>query len=202
MNVSFETLVLLAQAIKAGEVLRFDYPARDAGPENHRQGPPRRTEPHHLASSHGRWYLLGWDLDRTDWRLYSVDRIHPRVPNGPRFDYRAVPGGDTAEFVAARFKGRDVNEWPCRGTVILPLPAREVLPFAGDGTVTVLDENHCTLSAGAWSWGALAASFGRFEVDIDVVEPGDLRAAFATLARRYARTGRVAIQPGKDTLDD
>jgi predicted DNA-binding transcriptional regulator YafY len=190
MTIALDVLVTLAQTIRDRETLRFDYPDRDAVDTDERQPlPPRRVEPHHLVTSHGRWYLVGWDLDRDDWRLYSVDRIHPRIPHGPRFTPRTVPGGDVDEFVSARFKGSDVDQWPCRGTVVLDLPARDVLPFAGDGTVTAVDEDTCSLEAGSWSWEALAASFGRFGAPMDVIGPPELTAAFVTLAERYGRAG-------------
>ena len=99
------------------------------------------------------------------------------------------------EFASARFKGRDVNEWPCRGTVILDLPAREVLPFAGDGVVRRVDDDRCSLEVGSWSWGSLAASLGRFEVGIEVVEPPELVDAFAVLAERYAAVSRRSPTP-------
>lgn len=191
--ISFDALVALANAIRDQETLRMDYVARDAGSVvNGPLRPPRRVEPHHLVTSLGRWYLLGWDLDRDDWRLYSIDRVRLRTPNGPRFTPRSIPGKNVDEFVSARFKGSEVNEWSCRGTVILHLPASDVLPFAGDGTVTALDERRCTLEAGSWSWGSLAASFGRFEVPMEVVSPRELTAAFAALADRYAMTGQLA----------
>lgn len=183
MNVSTEMLVTLANTIRAREVLRFDYAARDGSLDDLQ--PARRAEPHHLVSSNGRWHLLSWDIDQNDWRLFSVDRIAPRIPNGPRITPREVPGGNVHEFVSARFKGSDVDEWPCRGKVILHLPASAVLPFAGDGAVTAIDEGRCTLEVGSWSWGALAASFGRFEVTMQVVGPPQLAAAFAVLAKRY-----------------
>lgn len=187
-RVTADVLVSIAGTIRDREVLRFDYAARDAGPEATTPSPPRRAEPHRIVTSHGRWYLLAWDLDREDWRLFSVDRLTPRTPNGPRFTPREVPGGDVHEFVSARFKGRDVNEWPCHGTVILDLPARDVLPFAGDGTVHAIDEDRCSLEIGSWSWGALAAAFGRFEVAMEVVNPPELVAAFAQLAERCRAT--------------
>jgi hypothetical protein len=196
-NVSLEVLVTLANAIRAREVLRFDYVARDAAEDDQPLVPPRRAEPVHLVTSHGRWYLLGWDLDREDWRLYSVHRVRPRTPNGPQFTPRTVPGGDVNEFISARFKGSDVNEWPCRGTVILDLPAREVLPFAGDGTVTAIDDHRCSLEVGSWSWGSLAASFGRFEVAMEVVGPPELSAAFGTLAARYQATSEGTATRGQ-----
>lgn len=197
MNVSMDVLVSLANTIRARQVLRFDYAPRDASPDTSPDaspaeqpfGAPRRVEPHHIVTAQGRWYLVAWDLDANDWRLFGIDRVTPRIPNGPRFSPREVPGGDVHEFVSARFKGRDVNRWPCRGTVILHLPAREVLPFAGDGTVRALDDERCTLEIGSWSWGALAASFGRFEAAMDVVGPPELAAAFAALAERYAAAG-------------
>ena len=190
VTISIDVLVTLADAIRDRETLRFDYVARDttdtdAAEQPH---PPRRVEPHHLVASHGRWYLVGWDLDRDGWRLYSVDRIRTRTPRGPRFTVRTVPGGDVGEFVSARFRGADVNAWPCRGTVVLHLPARDVLPFAGDGTVTPVDDHTCSLEAGSWSWGALAASFGRFEAAMEVIGPSELASAFTTLAERYVTT--------------
>lgn len=175
-DISLDVLVTLAQAIRDRVTLRFDH--GDA---------LRRAEPHHLAVSDGRWYLVAWDLDRDEWRIFRVDGIHPRIPHGAPFTPRAVPGGDVDAFVSARFKGADANAWPCRGTVLLHLPARDVLPFAGDGTVTAVDEGSCTLEAGSWSWGALAASFGRFEAEMEVVGPPELAEAFAGVAARFAR---------------
>lgn len=200
MNFSLDNLITIANTIRDRETFRFDYPARHTDEaDEHDPLPARRAEPHHLVTSHGRWYLVGWDLDRDDWRLYSVERILPRIPNGPRFSPRTVPGGDVSEFVSARFKGSDVNAWPCRGTVVLHLPAKDVLPFAGDGTVTPIDEHTCTLEAGSWSWEALAASFGRFEVPIEVISPPELAAAFATLAERYAETSRTNLTQDSHT---
>lgn len=192
VSVSVDVLVTLANAIRDRESLRFDYPARaSVGTDLEEALAPRRAEPHYLVTSHGRWYLVGWDLDREDWRLYSVDRVRPRTPNGPRFTPRTVPGGDVDDFVSARFKGAEGNAWPCRGTVLLRLPPRDVLPFAGDGIVTAVDDRSCRLEAGSWSWGALAASFGRFEAPLEVIGPAELASAFAVLAERYAETGRT-----------
>jgi biotin operon repressor len=190
VTASLDVLMTLAQAIRDHQTLHFDYAPRD-GADNGELRPTRRVEPHHLVTSHGRWYLLAWDFGREDWRLFSVDRVHPRGPHGALFIQRTVPGGDVGEFVSARFKGSDVNDWACRGTVRLHLPARAVLPFAGDGKVTYIDERTCTLESGSWSWGSLAAFFGKFEVAMEVVGPSELAAAFATLAERYAQIGRT-----------
>ncbi len=122
--------------------------------------------------------------------------MRPRVPHGAPFVPRVVPGGDVDAFVSARFKGSHVNEWFSRGTALLHTPSRNVLPFAGDGIVTAVDGDRCTLEVGSWSRSALAASFGRFEVPMEVVEPHELAEAFATLAVGLAAAGSFRSQNG------
>ncbi|MCR2764130.1 WYL domain-containing protein [Microbacterium sp. zg.B48] len=183
--VSPEVLVAVSTAARAHEVLRFDY----ASHRTAASAPPRRVEPHHLVTSHGRWYLVAWDLDRDDWRLFRADRIAPRTPTGPRFVPREVPGGDVGGYVSARFTGSSGAErWPCTGKVILHRPAGDVLPFAGDGIVEDLGPDRCTLEAGSWSWVALAATLNRFDTDIEVLHPRELTDAFAQLAARNTAT--------------
>lgn len=182
-------LTALGAAVRSSEVLRFDY-ATAGGRDDH-DARPRRVQPHHLVSRGGRWYLVAWDLDRDEWRIFRADRITPRAPTGPRFAPRQVPGGDVAEFVAGRFRGAaGPGGWPCRGEVILGLPAAEVVPFAGDGLVEELGPHRCRLVLGSWSWVGLAAGFARFDTDVEVVGPDQLRQAFARLAHRYAAAAR------------
>jgi len=191
-----EVLITVSGAVRAGEVLRFDYASRSSDPKSEFR-PPLRVEPYHLATSQGRWYLLAWDLARDDWRIFRADRITPRTPTGPRFTPREVPGGDARKYISARFKGsRDTDAWPCTGTVILHLPARDVLPFAYDGTVDDLAPDRCRYTAGSWSWIALAASLSRFDTDIDVVGPPELTAAFAALGARCAATAARSSAEG------
>ncbi|MFF5716595.1 helix-turn-helix transcriptional regulator [Streptomyces buecherae] len=147
----------------------------------------RRVQPHHLVTWGGRWYLLAWDLDRADWRTFRADRVTPRVPTGPRFTPRALPGGDVAVFVAGRFRGADgPGDWPCRGEVVLDLPAADVARHAFDGLVEEWGPDRCRLVLGSWSWTGLACAIGRFDADFEVVGPPELRSAFARLARRAA----------------
>ncbi|WP_370385135.1 helix-turn-helix transcriptional regulator [Catenulispora sp. GAS73] len=176
--VGVDVLMTLSAAVHAREVLRFDYADADA---------PRKAEPHHLVTRGGRWYLVAWDLDRDDWRVFRADRISPRIPNGPRFTPRELPGGDVAAFVTSRFQGSSATGgWPCRGEVILHAPIADVAPFAHDAVVEELAPERCRLVLGSWSWPALAAAIGVFDADIEVVGPPELRDAFALLARRYA----------------
>lgn len=180
-------LLALSAAIRSREEVRFDYrsPARpdDTGPR-----PPRRVRPHHLVVRSGLWYLIGWSPERGDWRIHRADRMTLRIPNGPRFTPRQIPGGDIAAFLSARFKGSEsADTWPCHGEVILDLPATRVAPFAGDGVVEELGPGRTRLLIGSWSWAALAATLARFDTEIEVIGPTPLRDAFADLSRRAAR---------------
>ncbi|MEV6647852.1 WYL domain-containing protein [Amycolatopsis sp. NPDC051371] len=184
-----DVLLALSAAVRAGEEVRFDY--RSPGrPEDTR--PPRRVQPHHLVVRAGRWYVVGWSPEREDWRIYRADRMTPRTPTGPRFAPREVPGGDVAAFLSARFKGSEATDaWPCRGEVILDLPAPEVAPFAGDGVVEELGPARTRVVSGSWSWAALAAALARFDTEVEVIGPPALREAFAELSRRAGRTAGV-----------
>ncbi|MDT0304974.1 helix-turn-helix transcriptional regulator [Streptomonospora wellingtoniae] len=181
-------LMALGAAVHAREVLRFDHSPASA-PEPGRGGPAaqsRRVQPHHLVTWGGRWYLVAWDLDREDWRTFRADRITPRTPTGPRFTPRALPGGDVAAFVSARFQGGAGNDrWPCRGEAVLALPAAEVARYLRDGLVEELGPHRCRVVLGSWSWPGLAATLGMFDAGIEVVGPRELAEAFAHLARRY-----------------
>ena len=173
-------LLAVSAAIRAHEVLRFDYGETD--------GAPRRTEAHHLVARSGRWYLIGWDLDRDDWRVYRVDRMLPRSARGARFTPRSLPGDDPHAFLTARFRGAVAGDaWPCRGSVVLGLPIEAVAPFATDAVVEAVDAQRTRVSAGSWSWTALAASFLRFDAEVTDAEPPALAVAFTTLAERAGR---------------
>ncbi|MEU9790730.1 WYL domain-containing protein [Streptomyces sparsogenes] len=198
--VGTQLLMEVSRVIHACEELRFDYGHDPTGPAEH----PRRAQPHHLVTWRGHWYLIAWDLDRGDWRVFRADRIRPRTPTGPRFTPRDLPGDGVAAFITGRFRGTDGStaDWPCHGEVILNLPAQAVAPFAQDGIVEELGPDRCRLSLGSWSWTGLAAAIGRFDTDIQVIGPPQLTGAFAELAARYANAAgptRSAPDPGADT---
>ena len=204
VDVDPTVLIALSAAVRAREVLRFDYtepdrqvsvpapvaaasspvPSREEAPDP----PRRRSEPHHLITRGGRWYLLGFDLDRGDWRTYRADRIAPLIPTGPRFAPREVPGGDVSTFINGLFKGSSdgADAWPCTGTVELALPASRVAPFAHDGIVEALGPERCRLTLGAWSWIGIAAAIARYDCDVLTVAPPDLAQAFRALSERFA----------------
>lgn len=176
-----EVLVAVSEAVHRHEVLRFGYGADDR---------PRRVEPHAVVARHGRWYLLAWDPEHEDWRTYRVDRIAPRMRTRLAFTPHAVPGGDAAAFVSARFKGSDHEDvWPCRGSVLLTGPdAERVAPFlAEDAVLEALDDDRRRLTLGSWSWDGLAAVVAGLTVPFVVEGPEELRAAVRRSAERLER---------------
>ncbi|MET9313459.1 YafY family protein [Kribbella sp. NPDC003505] len=181
-TVDSEQLIAIGTAVRAHEVLRFDYAA--PGTATDEWVPPRKVEPHHLVTWGGRWYLVGWDLDRNDWRTFRVDRMTPRTPTGPRFTPRELPAPDVATYISAKFHGQDQN--PCRGEAILQAPASLIAQYAGRGAIVEeVTPTSCRLVLTAWSWTGLAATFGMFECDLEFVGPQELKDAATQLAARY-----------------
>jgi predicted DNA-binding transcriptional regulator YafY len=165
-------------AVRDHLVLRFDQAGRD--------GVPRRLEPHAIVARHSRWYLIGWDLDRDDWRTFRLDRIAPRTPTGPRFAPRDLPSPDARTFLAARSKGSAAEDrWPCTGQVLIGLPARDVAPWIGDGELEEVSASTTRVTIGSWSWTGILAAVARFDAPFEVVGPEPLRAAARTLAGRF-----------------
>lgn len=182
-KVDSEHLIAIGTAVRAREVLRFDYASPRA--ETDEWQPPRRVEPHHLVTWGGRWYLVGWDLERNDWRTFRVDRMLPKTPTGPRFTPRELPAPDVATYISTRFQRQ--SAWPCRGEAILQAKASDIVKWAGrEAIVEEVSETSCRLILNGWSWTGLAANFGMFEVDLEFVGPPELKAAAAHLATRYS----------------
>ena len=182
-----EVLTTVSDAVRQRRILRFDY----AGVE----GPARRAEPHGLVARDGRWYVVAWDLDREDWRIFRLDRLRPRVPDGGPFRERAIPGGDAVRFVDARFRGSEGDGWPCTGEAILHVPAAEAVLWLPDAAVEAVDDTACRVVVGSWSWMGVVASLARFDADFDVVGPAGLREAAAALARRSAAAASAGPAP-------
>ncbi|MDT0157637.1 WYL domain-containing protein [Microbacterium sp. ARD32] len=170
-------LEAVSSAVRNRQTLRFDYGKEGA--------PPRRTQPHALVARNSRWYLIAWDLDKDDWRIFRLDRLSPRVPPGPEFVPRPLPAKDARTYLAARSKGSDAEDrWPCVGQIDIELPAREVAPWISDGELEELDARSCRVTIGSWSWTGILATAARFDAPFSIVGPEALVSAAAELADR------------------
>src|SRR5919197_1334895 len=88
-----EHLTTLAAACRDAECVRFDYRSRDGTATR------RDVEPHSLVNLGRRWYLVGWDRGRADWRTFRVDRLRRPAATGARCAARRLPAGDAATYV-------------------------------------------------------------------------------------------------------
>jgi predicted DNA-binding transcriptional regulator YafY len=182
-------LALIAAACRDRERLRFGY-------QDHTGTATRRAvEPHRLVNWGRRWYLVGWDLDRVDWRTFRVDRIEQPTGVGLRFTEREPPGGDAAAFV--RRGSRAV-----RSKFVVKLkvraPASVVTEKLGPAaeSVEILDDESCLVGLGASSAEMMAPWLGFLGVDFEVIDSPELAVELRALADRYARAANSAkIEP-------
>jgi predicted DNA-binding transcriptional regulator YafY len=173
-----EVLTAIAGACRDCQRLRFDYRDHDGS------ATIRTVEPHRLVHDRGRWYLVAWDVERADWRTFRADRIRPRVPTGPRFVPRELPGGDVVTYL---LRGVGSATWRYRARVRVHAPAAMVtgrLPPAV--VVEAVDEHTCVIDVGSDTPQMLALYLGMLDVDFDVEDP-ELVEQLRTLADRYRR---------------
>ncbi|MGK8557037.1 helix-turn-helix transcriptional regulator [Nocardia gipuzkoensis] len=178
-TVDAAVLTAVAGAIRAYERLRFDY-------ETHSGTSSRRdVEPHRMVHLRGRWYLVAWDVARDDWRTFRVDRITPKIPNGPRFTPRAVPEQEIAERVE---RGVDAATWRYRARVRMAAPAQAIrarLPAAVE--VEPDGPQHCVVHVGSDSPQLLTLYLGLADVDFEVLDAPALAEHLVATAERFRR---------------
>lgn len=193
-TVDVEVLTAVASACRDHQRLRFDY--RSAYGEQERV---RTADPHQLVSWGRRWYLVAWDDERDDWRTFRVDRMRPRVPVGPRFVPRAIPGGDPAAFVASKI----ARMWPFQASVRLHVPADSEVArgCATYGTVEPIDEHTCRLTMGADTPQSLAFLLSFLEIEFDVESSTELSTALLQVAERFQRAAGQLVKPVTNAAD-
>jgi len=175
-----DTLTAIAAAVRDSLRLRFGYRAHD-GTET-----VRTTEPHRLVHTGRRWYLVGWDVDREDWRTYRVDRLEPRTPTGPRFTPRTPPDLDLGGYTS-----RAISTSPYRyqGRFTLHVSAETAAERISPTTAALepIDAHSCTLRAGSDSLDELAIYVAGKGFDFQVHEPPELVDHVRALAARFGK---------------
>ena len=88
-----KVVAALAEACRNRIAVTFGYRSRlDADTR-------RRVEPAAIVTARSVWYVIGFDLDRDDWRLFRVDRMRDVVTTGHGSSDRQIPGSDPMAFV-------------------------------------------------------------------------------------------------------
>jgi predicted DNA-binding transcriptional regulator YafY len=199
-RVDAEVLTAIASAIRDRERLRFDYAGGSdggvwgdelRGGEAEQQDdvqPPRVVEPHRLVAWGRRWYLVAWDNGREGWRTFRVDRMHPRIPNGPRFVPRELPE-DAGEFVR---RSVGTASWHYRARIrvaasSLYVQNRMPIPIEPE----VVDDDTCIVELGSDDPHQLALWLGLLDADFEVLDAPELAEAARAVGDRYHRAARA-----------
>jgi len=174
-------LTTLALACRDADTVSFSYRTNDHAASD------RTAQPHRIVNLENRLYLVAWDLDRTDWRTFRIDRIAQPHRTGTRFAPRHLPGGDPVEYLRHRI-GSIPSRYRVHATIHAPA-ARVGAEIVHYGTVEALDDRSCEvhLAAESLEWAAfcLAATGAPFVVHgppeaIDLVKDWGSRLLAAT----------------------
>lgn len=166
-RVDWSVLTTLAEACRDSVRVAFTYVARD------RQVSERTVEPHRLVSAGWRWYMVAWDVDRSDWRTFRADRIDGPVQVLTGFNPRRLPGGDPAAFVA---EGLEAVSHRIEAVATVAMGAdelSEVVRYWG-GRATPIDDESSRLVFVGDSIEWLGACLAMVPADLTVHEPPEL----------------------------
>ena len=141
-------LTTVALACRDHEVLIFVYRSRDGRVSE------RTVHPHRTVAVDQRLYLIAWEQDRAEWRIFRVDRIENPTRSGATFAPRTLPEGDPVDYVH-----RQIGSIPAKFLVhaSVQAPADQVRQeVAYYGTVDPVDDERCEvrIAAGSLDWAA------------------------------------------------
>jgi predicted DNA-binding transcriptional regulator YafY len=174
-----DVLSTIAATVRARERLRFEYqdPKGTTG--------LRSVEPQRLVHTRGHWYLVAWDPDHGDWRIFRVDRIRPRSHHGPRFRRREDPDGDIAAYIEKKL-GQAM--WDYRARVRVHAPAEQVSARVPPAVVVeAIDKHSCFVNVGSDTPRMLAFWLAMIDADFDAADHPELAGELRALAARYLR---------------
>ncbi|WP_166969439.1 helix-turn-helix transcriptional regulator [Brevibacterium atlanticum] len=219
-GVDLDSVITLAAAIAARTVATFDYLKRPpswaettatdeaSAPDQKRQGSraqrqacspqgqARRVEPVQLVVLGGHWYLYAWDLERSDWRVFRLDRMSGVHATTFVFSSRDHPDAEAAVSSA-------VTSAAYRHTVVLRTDvgveeARRWFPSRAATVAEAADGVRVTFGVDDLRWAAVMVTMT--PAPFDVIEPDGLLAeltALADRARSIGQTGKSALGTGE-----
>jgi predicted DNA-binding transcriptional regulator YafY len=177
-----ETLTALASMAANGERVRFGYADWQG------RTTTRHVEPVKLVALSRRWYLVAFDLDRTDWRTFRADRIAQPHATGGRAAHRELPGRDVNTYLA---EARAAMAPVVRGDVILnlsPADAETLLRDSlGNGRIEAWAYGRTRWRTHADTVPWLASQILHLGCEFEVCGPPELSRYLRELADRIVR---------------
>lgn len=177
-STSADTMSTLAEAIHHRHVVTFDYVGATG------TATARRVEPHRQIHLHLRWYLLAWDVEKDDWRVFRTDRVTDLRRLSQPFEVRPLPADTGIDYLRqglAKEKQRVVVTVDAPATAVadaFKYQDVELTAMAGNRTraVLVLD---------TWQW--LLQSLAFLDADFTIDEPVEFREMCHRFGTRLTR---------------
>jgi predicted DNA-binding transcriptional regulator YafY len=181
-----DVLAGAAIACRDAERIRFSYVAANG------ERTVRHVEPHRLVVLDRRWYLVGYDLTRNDWRSFRLDRLaEPPQPTGARFRPRTLPAADAADFVRKNISAAAPKGATWQVEAVVEAPAAVVRQRIGRwATVEEAGQNRCrvTMTTPESDWPVIA--LGVTGADFRVLSPPELADQIADWGARFSRASQ------------
>ena len=179
-----DVLATTALACRDTERIRFGYGAASG------ERTERHVEPHRLVALDRWWYVLAYDLNRSDWRIFRLDRVlGVPQPTGARFRPRALPAADAAEYVRASIAA---TPGTTRVEALIEAPAEVVRERIGHwAAIAPAGPGQCMATmtppdSPDWALFALAIA----GADFQVLSPPELTETVADWGARFTRATR------------
>src|SRR5690606_19235876 len=167
----------LADAVRNRRIVAFEYERGDGAVAL------RRVEPYRQVHRHLRWYLLGWDLDKDDWRVFRIDRITALRTSTGGFTPRPLPAETAVDYLDQGLKRHRE-----RVVLVVEAPAAAVADAFRheDVELAPLGERRTevVLRLDTWEW--LPGSLAFLDADFTVEEPSAFREALRRFGDRLA----------------
>jgi len=158
-----DDLTSIALACRDTERLEFGYTTREGAQSD------RRVEPKRLVLLGRRWYLVAWDMDRSDWRSFRLDRLTGLRRTGAQFLPRVLPATDAAAFVR-----QGIDNLPTRYEVEALVHADGAVVRSRIGpwaTIEEIDGALCRLRMASESLDWVLVTLSQAGAEFEVVSP-------------------------------
>jgi len=177
VEIDAELLVTLARACRDAVRVRFHYAGRDGGERE------RTVEPVRMVTTGRRWYLMAFDVDRDGWRTFRLDRM--RGATATTWSFRPREHPDPVAYVQEAVTAAPYEHLARVRLRAAPEQVRRMVP-PQVGRVEDDVDGWCVLVLGADDLDLIVLHVARMGLEAQLLEPPQLRAAAAVLARRLA----------------